>query len=276
MSVYDHKPTRFLNPIEGGEVFCVGFEAGSWRCAQFARHLTEWLPEYALPEEDLNISHSEIVKKLSQAAIRVYTSENYKARGEVGEIALHAMCREFFGTIPISQRVFYKSSANEIIKSFDLVHARFPSPSSVEIWLGESKFYEDGRAAAKAAIASIETHLDAGFLKNQKLLLGPQIPKGTPNYAKIRALFDENTSQDDLIKSAVFPVGILSNSAAVKTATKPTLEYIEAIKNEAEELHSLVKASNSLSQIKVVFMYVPLLQKSELASAFDEKLKGYQ
>lgn len=27
---------------------CAGFESGDWRCGDFARHLIEWLPEFAL------------------------------------------------------------------------------------------------------------------------------------------------------------------------------------------------------------------------------------
>jgi uncharacterized protein DUF1837 len=34
--------------------------------------------------------------------------EKYKNRGEAGEIALHAICRDYFDTMPISPRVFYK------------------------------------------------------------------------------------------------------------------------------------------------------------------------
>ncbi|MFX8000731.1 Hachiman antiphage defense system protein HamA, partial [Acinetobacter baumannii] len=87
------------------------------------------------------------------------------------EIALHAICREYFGTIPVAPRVFYKSSSNDPVKSFDLVHARFPSPETFQIWLGEAKFYADGPQAIAAAIASIKSHIERGFLTREKLLL---------------------------------------------------------------------------------------------------------
>jgi hypothetical protein len=148
VSVYKNKPDRFLqrlhfedskNPPHG--VCCAGFELEVWRASPFAEHLVEWLPEYALPEEELRVHHGNIYVKLKQAAIRVYTSEKYKKRGEAGEISLHAVCRDYFGTLPISPRVFYKSSSNDVVKAFDLVHARIPEAGPIELWLGESKLY---------------------------------------------------------------------------------------------------------------------------------------
>ncbi|MGY3103591.1 hypothetical protein ACVWW7_000218 [Bradyrhizobium sp. LM6.9] len=112
MTTYVNKPKRFLerlyfkdgdNPVDG--ICCAGFELKAWRCVPFAEHLIEWLPEYALPEDELSVNHGNMYVKLKQAAIRVYTSEKYKKRGEAGEIALHAICRDYFGTLPISNRV---------------------------------------------------------------------------------------------------------------------------------------------------------------------------
>lgn len=215
VGAYDHHPDRFLERLHSAElppphsdVYCAGFELGSWRCVQFAAHLISWLPEYALPEEELQIHHGNAYVKFNQAAVRVYTSPKYAKRGEAGEIALHAICRDFFGTVPISSRVFYKSASNDVVKSFDLVHARFPEGSQPQIWLGESKLYEKSDAAIADAIASVTKHLDARFLTEQKLLLGHQIPKSTPHYAEVKKLFESQTSIDNLLSSATFVVGI--------------------------------------------------------------------
>lgn len=96
MSVYDNKPDRFLAKLQisaGQDVdaYCAGFQLDAWRCSDFAFHLAEWLPEYALPEDELRMHHGNLLMKLHQAAIRVYTSPKYEKRGEAGEIALHAM-----------------------------------------------------------------------------------------------------------------------------------------------------------------------------------------
>jgi Cap4 SAVED domain len=142
--------TRMRNPNQ--RPTAPGLSFPRERCRQFADHLIEWLPEYALLEEELRVHHGNIFVKLQQAAVRVYTSDKHQNRGEIGEIALHAICRDFFGTIPISPRVFYKSSSNDVVKAFDMVHAYFPAGKGVELWLGESKLYGDADAAIRDAM----------------------------------------------------------------------------------------------------------------------------
>jgi hypothetical protein len=283
VSVYSHKPERFLEKIHatpsqklGSELYCAGFELEQWRCKPFAFHLAEWLPDYALLEEELDLNHANSLLKLNQAAVRVYTSKKYEKRGEVGEIALHAICRDFFDTIPISPRVFYKSASNDVIKAFDMVHVRFPQTGNIEIWLGESKLYGSSAGAIADAITSIRTHLDGGFLSNQKLLLGPQIPKSTPRYDEISAIFKKQTSLDALLNSAVFAVGILCNSKSAKEAKKKDNIYIEAAKKELADLSAKLSSTGLSSKLKLVLIYIPLASKQALVDAFDKRLKGLQ
>jgi len=240
-----------------------------------ARHLIEWLPEYALPEPELAISHANAYVKLREAAIRVYTSAKYEKRGEAGEIALHAICRDFFDTIPISPRVFYKSTSNDVVKSFDMVHARFPN-GKPEIWLGESKLYTKASDAITDAIGSVSDHLDKGFLTNQKLLLGPQIPSSTPHYDEIRALFQSQTSLDKLISAAVFVVGIFCESDAIKAAKTIDDSYREGVASEWGYLSDRVRKSGLAAKIKIALVYLPLLSKKTLVEDFDKRLKGLQ
>lgn len=282
MSVYNQKPERFLQKLHTDkseatlEIYCAGFELEKWRCEPFAVHLLEWLPDYALPEEELNINHANSLAKIREAAARVYTSDKYKKRGEAGEIALHAICRDFFDTIPISPRVFYKSASNDVVKAFDLVHARFIPSGAIEIWLGESKLYNDPMQAINDAIKSVQTHLEEGFLKNQKILLGPQIPKSTPRYEEIRDIFKERTSLDTLLTNAVFVVGVLCNSDAAKAAKSCNEDYIALAKKELSAIAEKLNDSTLPKKIRIALVYIPLADKKAFVSAFDAKLKGLQ
>ncbi len=282
MSVYESKPERFLEKLHeetsnpASELFCAGYELEQWRCEPFAFHLAEWLPDYALPEEELRVNHANSLLKLNQAAVRVYTSEKYKNRGEAGEIALHAICRDFFDTIPISPRVFYKSASNDVVKAFDMVHVRFPPTGAIEIWLGESKLYVEGAAATADAITSIRAHIDGGFLSNQKLLLGPQIPKTTPRHDEISAIFKKQASLDTLLRNAVFAVGIFCNSNSAAAAKKQDEVYLKAAKEELAVLAAKLSASGLATKLKLVLIYIPLADKGALVDAFDKRLKGLQ
>jgi Cap4 SAVED domain len=283
LTAYSSKPKRFLerlyfqdggNPVDG--ICCAGFELKAWRCVPLAEHLIEWLPEYALPEDELAVTHANMYVKLKQAAIRVYTSEKYKKRGEAGEIALHAICRDYFGTFPISNRVFYKSASNDVVKAFDMVHARFPDKGGVELWLGESKLYKDTKDAIAEALKSVTEHLEQGFLKEQKLILGPQIPKTTPRYNELMQLFEPQTSLDKFISSGVFVIGILSTSAACGAATQITPQYKADLEKEFAEISARLAKSGLTKNVRVVLIYVPLADKDQFVTAFDSKLKGLQ
>jgi len=249
---------------------------GKWRCSQLAFHLAEWLPDYALLEEELQVNHANILLKLNQAAVRVYTSPKYEKRGEAGEIALHAICRDYFETIPISPRVFYKSASNDVVKAFDMVHARLPVGEPVELWLGESKLWREGESAIANAISSVRAHIDGGFLANEKIILGPQIPKDTPRYEEVLRLFHKSTSLDAFLKSAVFVVGILCDSESVNSAHEHNAEYISGVEAEMKKLATSLNKSGLPAALRMLLVYVPIASKESLVAAFDSRLKGLQ
>jgi len=281
VTVYEQKPARLLaqlllelegSPLRGA--YCAGFECEVWRCLPFADHLMEWLADYALREEELRVSHVNMYVRLKEAAARIYSSDKYKKRGEVGEIILHAICRDFFGTIPFAPRVFYLTSSNDVVKSFDMVHVRYLDDDKFELWLGEAKFYENGDAAIKAAISSVETHIQQGFLNHEKLILGPQISPNIPRYHEIRELLSIQTSLDSLFDAAVFPICIACDSVAASSHTSLSDMYSGAVLEELSALQQRVPESGLAQKIRIILIYVPLASKDALAAAFDARLKG--
>lgn len=280
MSVYEKMPKPLLVKIQDdsdGQVHCAGFEAKLWRCGALANHLIKWLPDYALLDDELEeMDHASAYEKLQEAAARVYTSEKYERRGEVGEIALHAICRAELGSIPISPRVFYKSASNDVVKAFDLVHALVPAAGPIDLILGESKLYEDADDAIAEAINSVRTHVENGFLTNQKILLGPQVPKATPRYAEVRDLFDSRHSNDAFVKAAVFVIGIAANSDAVARSKDVDATYLAGVSAEVARLRRAIKRASDLANLRLILIYVPLGAKKDLVESFDARLKGLQ
>lgn len=280
-SPYHHSPACILEKVVTdptlGEAYCAGFEFSEWRCNDLADNLIEWIIDYALKSDELKtLDHTNSYVRLKQAAVRVYTSPKYERRGEVGEIAAHMICRKYFHTIPVAPRVCYLSASNDPVKAFDLVHVRYKDNDEIQLWLGEAKFYQDRDDAIKEAINSISTHIEQGFLKNEKLLLGPQVSNNLPHSHKIKALLSSETSLDQLIDQAVFPVLIAANSHATSTHHKITEEYTSCIKNELSALSKKLHDSNLTDKIKLLLLYVPLGCKKKLNTAFDARLKGLQ
>ncbi len=280
LTAYESKPPRLLKPLSyslettpASGIYCAGFELAVWRCDTLADHLIEWMADYALHEDELSVNHGNMYVRLKQAAARVYSSKHYEKRGEVGEIAMHAICREFFGTIPFAPRVFYLTSSNDVVKSFDLVHVRYPD-AGPELWLGEAKFYDDGIDGARAAVKSLNDHLEAGFLRNEKLILGPQVSRNVPRYQEIRDLLSDRTSLDDLFKTAIFPICILSNSVAAAGSTTICDDYLEALKAEVAEMSRIIANSGLPQRVRLILLHLPLGSKKKLAAAFDSRLRG--
>ena len=221
---YEHSPPCVLQQIspdsDNAEAYCAGFELNEWWCDGLANNLIDWIIDYALKSDELtSLNHTNSYVRLKEAAARVYSSAKYERRGEVGEIAAHAVCRNYFGTIPVAPRVNYLSASNDPVKAFDLVHVRYNDQDDVELWLGEAKFFKDRNGAIADAIKSIKSHITRGFLTNEKLLLGPQVSSDIPHSDKIKELLSSTVSLDQLIKQAVFPVLIAANSDATPKHT---------------------------------------------------------
>lgn len=252
--------------------YCAGFEVKSWRCGVFADHIIEWMPDYALKEDELKVNPGNMYIRMKEAAVRVYSTKKYEGRGEVGEIALHAICRDFFDTVPLAPRVFYLTASNDVVKSFDMVHVRYVAAQGFEIWLGESKFYKSAAEAVASAITSVSAHIDAGFLKREKLLIAPQVSKDLPHSDEIRKMLATQTSLDELFKTAVFPILIAADSKAVNAHTAHSDEYRAAVEEELAALREKVSESGLHQTIRVNLIYVPLASKAALAKAFDRRI----
>lgn len=277
---YQIKPACILSRLStsgGSESYCAGFELTEWRCNGLADNLMEWITDYALKSDELRESnHTNNYVRLKQAASRVYTTHKYSSRGEVGEIIAHAVCRTYFDTIPVAARVNYLSASNDPVKAFDLVHVRYRSDDKLELWLGEAKFFKSRNSAIKDAINSIKGHITAGFLRNEKLLLGPQVSNDIPRSGEIRSLLASETSLDELINNAVFPVLIAANSDSTASATGSCSAHTDGVTKEMAELWDALHASGLTGKIKLKLIYVPLADKDKLNKAFDTRLKALQ
>ena len=235
----------------------------------------EWIADYALKSDELEtLNSANPYTRLREAAARIYTSEKYQSRGEIGEMCLHDICRRYFETIPLAPRVFYLTSSNEVVKSFDMVHVRYLGDDDFELWLGEAKFYTDSNQAIKAAIASVKSHIEAGFLKHEKRIIGPQVSKNIPHSNAIRKLFASETSLDQLFETAVFPVLIAADSHGASRCTTADATYLAHVQSELASLAKAITKSELKTSIQVYLIYVPLGSKAELAEKFDAKLKG--
>jgi hypothetical protein len=238
----------------------------------------DWLPDFAISQDDLpdrieNITNYR--KLIETAACRVYDLEKSANRGEIGEILLHIVCRQFTGTFPTVSKVYYKTSSNDFVKGFDLVHTRYDNQTDeLELWLGEAKFWTSGSEAVVNAIASINKHLDAGFLTSEKILLGGKVARRTPGYTKLEWLFDRDTPLDRIFERLVIPILIAYDSR--HTATFDNDEaYNQALQAELQAFQKKI-ATGLPQSISIYCFYCPMDTKETLIREFDKKLGAFK
>jgi hypothetical protein len=256
---------------------CAGFDGGKWRCAQLAKHLTEWVLEFSLrtSEREL-IPAGKIVSVVREAASRVYATDAV-SRGEAGELLLHAACRQEFGTQQLIARLYYKSSLDQQVHGFDCVHFRIGANGMIELWLGESKLYSDATSAIAKARKSIKEHLDRGFLNSQKMLILPKIADEDKALAAIvQHLFHMNTPIDEFLAAMVIPVLVACDSTAVSKAKYAGPSYLSGVKAEMIDISDRVCKGSPFSTLRIQPIYVPLNTKEDLRKAFGDALKGLQ
>ena len=254
----------------------VGYEQKLWRCNQFADHILEWLPEFALsPTEVLSIKSSNAVALIRKAARSIYATEKYRRRGEFGELLLHILMRQVFDTIPAISKIYYKDSANDTIKGFDAVHV-LDTGSELELWLGEAKFYQSIRQAIRDVVKELHEHLDADYLRHEFALIGNKVEGTWPLSEALKELMHRNRTLDEVFARLCFPVLLTYDSPVVRKHDVSSDAYLSDLKNEFKKHYHAFNQAGLPCSVRIHLFLLPLREKAELVRALDERLKSWQ
>lgn len=263
---------------------CAGYEDGRWRYPQLVTDLVEWAIDWILtPDEQRGISHANAVQALGKALSRVYRTEKYRKRGEIGELLLHIILRRFLNSNRVISRIFFKDASNDTVKGFDAVHvvdSAGQSEDEFQLWLGESKFYTDSREATVAVIDELKTHLQTDYLRAEFSAITDKMPSGIPREEQIKKLLDRKTSLDAVFSSVVIPVFITFDSSTTGAHAEWSDAYVDAIREELRRewqvfIERLGKV-NLPRKVRVHLILLPMATKEHLVDEFDERLKAWQ
>lgn len=255
---------------------CVGFENRTWRKEQLVNYLFDYLPEFALNYSEFhNLTGHNVVSMMRNVAANIYQSEKFKSRGEFGELLLHAIIRETNNTIPAISKIFYKDGPNETVKGFDAIHV-VDKEESLELWLGEVKFYNDISSAIRDVIDELRRHAETRYIRNEFITIMNKIDNSWPHADKLRMLLNPNTSLDDVFGNTCIPVLLTYDSSVLAKYTSRTDEYLKEISMELERLH--LKFCRDLGDypLTIHLFLLPLHTKAELNNCLDEKLRVWQ
>lgn len=276
-------PDKFLHLIvhdlavsPGLSGACAGFEAEEWRAKQLAAHMMEWLPDFALSfSERQSISSESAVALVQKAASIIYSTDKFSRRGEFGELLLHVLLRQVFGTIPAINKIYYKDSKNNTVKGFDAVHV-VATDKALELWLGEVKFYSNINKAISDVVSELKDHTEEKYLRSEFLLLSNKIEPSWPHSGRLSHLLHRNTSLDEVFDAACVPVLLTYDSATVKDAKKSDPIYLANAEKEFRKHHQTFLKSGLPKKIKIHLFLLPLNTKKILIEHLDTRLKAWQ
>jgi hypothetical protein len=266
-----------LDPTPALAAACAGYELGEWRCDALARHVLQWLPEFALRfSEWQSMNHADAVAKIARAALSVYESPNFRRRGEFGEILLHILLRQHIGTVPAISKIYFKDARNDTVKGFDAVHV-LDRGDELELWLGEVKFYSDIAVAIRHVVAELIDHTQRDYLRSEFAAIVNKIDDVWPQAQQLRKLIAENRSLDQIFANICIPVLLTYDSEAVRNHDVVSDEFRKAFEEEVlRHWDSFQKALTASSRLRVHLFLLPLKEKRALVEKMDEYLKKAQ
>lgn len=271
-NVIIHKEDEISN-LHG---ICAGFENRLWRKEQLVNYLFEYLPEFSLTHSEFkNLNGENAVAKIRQVVSNIYQSGKFKSRGEFGELLLHAIIRETCNTVPAINKIYYKDSPNETIKGFDAVHV-VVTEDSLELWLGEVKFYQSIANAIHDVIEELKQHIQIRYVKNEFMAITNKIDSSWPHAEKLKALLNPNTSLDDIFSNTCIPVLLTYDSAILAKHNQKCDEYIAEISEEFTKFHENFSKKLGGFPLTIHLFLLPLNTKEELMNSLENKLKTWQ
>jgi hypothetical protein len=96
-----------------------------------------------------------------------------------------------------------------------------------------------------------------------------------PHRDEVLKLFKSQTSGDELLKRAVFPVLIAYQSAAIAANKIVAAPYIEKLRKEVEELRTYFNGRATDIPLRFELLFIPLDKKKDLVTAFDKRLEVF-
>lgn len=256
---------------------CAGFEAGKWRSEALSKYLIrDCLLDFALThDEKQSISVENAGRQLGEAAAWLYNTPNYQSRGEIGELLLHVVMRQFYGGRSIISKIYFKDAANDTVKGFDCVHV-CGSGDQIELWLGEVKFYSDIAQAINDVCKELDKHLAFDYLKAEFIPIRRKMQASPEDEALIFAMTDKNISLDKVVKRICVPVLLTYDSETVASATDVTEAFASSFSQEVLPIYEAFKGKLPAITMRVHLCLFPLGSKAALRDSFHKVLIACQ
>jgi hypothetical protein len=321
------------------ETFLVGFDLGAFRYEALSEVLMDTIVDFAFGY------HTGILKTydrriLKEAAKSIYNikafsevkwtyvdnnselldcelkAENkYLKRGEFGELILHLLLRDFYSTVPLLSKIYFKDTDGAVVHGFDTVHIGpdIEDSAKTSLFLGESKVYsrKDNTAGIngiKDLVDDIKHHFKKDFLYREIALIGKkrysykpidnladtssdvyqQFLKDKDSWFDLMSKVESHECKlEDFLHTVTVPLVCTYQSAVLSKFDNETDEdFIKEYNAEMEALKTVFEAEMAKiidekgepvrTKLKVILILFPLPNKKELVKLLHQKLYNQQ
>lgn len=206
--------------------------------------------------------------------------DKYIKKGEFGELILYHFLHHYFDAEALISKIYFKDSNNMSAHGFDAVHVNV---SKRELWLGESKLYQNSNLAINELISDLYNHFNRNFFESEFTIIN--------NRAQ-----DDNAELDDFMKKLISPetkcldklanikIALFAGFSSLNVNNRNEFESIETFEEELvkeskkllDKLNEKKKGHGWSNKLDVYLFLLPLRDKKDLVKDLHIKLKGAQ
>jgi len=265
--------------------------------------IMNYLPEYSMGCDSKTSSIIELVPLIREAAkslikikriddIKRYLDNHtpydqweaevlklYSTKGIFSEMILHFILRDFKKTIPLISKIYFKDSSAIEAHGFDAVHI---TPEDKTLWLGESKFYNNGKRGLKALIDDLNHHFVKDYLNDQFIIISRAlIHNSTLRDEWIVTLSQAKTLSEkfDMIKIPLlciyedqFPKQVIAAVNEQGDIDTLCLDHIAELKSYYDTNNSYINKQH----VQILLILLPVESKDKIVAKMLEKIYNMQ
>lgn len=210
--------------------------------------------------------------------------------GEVAEIILYGIMKQYYGALPIVPKIYYKQNTNDEAKGADSVHI-IVDGDNFTIWFGECKFYNNIENCRLGAVTqSVLNSLDSDKIRKENTILTNI--QDIHEFIDIRADLKNNilsklsdgVSIDEIKPILHIPILLLHECKITENETIFSIEYQEKVKkyhNEraAEYFKKQISKCSDVSLYKKINFHLilfPVPNSKKIKNTFAAKAKAFR
>lgn len=269
----------------------------------FIEAVINYLPEYAIGQEPIPLNATKIIPYLREAAksvikikkiesIKYYLDNNiphqdwdkevlniYNSKGIFSELILHFLLREFKNTISLVSKIYFKDSYSHEAHGFDAVHV---TTGENKLWLGETKFYNDGKRGIKALIDDLNSHFKHDYLKEQFLIISRALTNNNKLREEWIQKLNNATRLEEKFDMIIIPLLCIYEDRiateiidAINNGTNSDIIYLEHI----FELKKYFDKNNTFinkNHVQILLILLPVESKDKIVSGMLSKIYSLQ